>query len=754
MLQNKFIWILFNIFIFPCLLLSQDIFIAGEIRNKTNDEIIADVNIYLLEQSLGTTSDEFGQFYLKIPATNQNITVVFHHIAFDTLQIPLNKAISQRIFYLTPRVMTGTQITVTGKYEEMDIAKDLPQMTTILDQRQFENQAYTDAGELLKTEQSIQIEEELSGKKTIAMRGGNADDVIVLYNGVKLNNPYDNTFDLSLINLDDVKQVEVIKGNNTSLYGSDAFSGIINIVPKVNNEYTIRFSQRFGSYDSGDWNLQLNHSIKNRLHFLYSHKEGGSRRTYADSPDESEFLENKTSHQTANLVFDLSPNADGKLDKSLSAMYMRSKVSYRNNRYYEDLKSLNQLTSVRFFGDVGFIRDLNIVGSYQWFDHDQQIPTTTGLYRKFFDNQSFKFNIEKSFTHRAFTLLIGYQYENSSLDFREERNYLDEVAVGLESVFLTRQKHGLVSILKLQTPTGSDYVRTADIDLSFRYDNVFDQQRDVVIRNIYNELDFYPGLVDSNKWDVSMLKLSSHFAGSVNNFGFNAYFSVGSNFKFPSLFQQLSAPIAYDDRIPHITSNLAPEKNRSTEFGFEIIQELRKIPQIDNWEVSLSYFNNLYDNKFRMFYIPGNPIAYYDNVPNAHISGIESRFKMDFFERGITAEIGYRHYSISDKAAFPFKSDEKYILNLIANYWGVFFRFHGIIESAQTGWFRGIDNLLTEVQLPGYKNIDLILGKTIEFYRIKFIANFTVRNLLDDETQIFGISIRDRRYYVLFGVEF
>jgi outer membrane receptor protein involved in Fe transport len=578
--------------------------------------------------------------------------------------------------------------------------------------------------------------------------------VIFGNNGVKLNNPYDNTFDLSLINLDDVKQVEVIKGNNTSLYGSDAFSGIINIVPKVNNDYTVRFAQRFGTYDSGDWNLQLNQSIKNRFHFLYSHKEGGSRRTYADSPDESEFLENKSSHQTANLVLDLSENADGKLDKSLSAMFMRSKLSYRNNRYYEGVQNLNQLASMRFTGDIGFIKDLNMVGSYQWFDHEQQIPTTLGLYRKFFDNESMKFNIEKSFTHKAFTLLIGYQYENSDLQFREERSYLDEIAVGLEAVYLTRQKHGLVSIVKFRTPTGSDYVRTADIDVSFRYDNVYDEQRDVVIRNHYNELDFYPGLVDSNKWDVNMLKLSSHFAGSVNEYGFNAYFSIGSNYKFPSLFQQLSAPIEDDERIPQITTSLAPEKNKSTEFGFELIYEMKKIREIDNWEVSLSYFNNLYENKFRMFYIPGNPIAFYDNVPNAHISGVESRFKMEFYQRSLSAEIGYRHYSISDKAAFPFKSDEKIILNIIADRWGFFFRFHGFVESAQKGWFRGIDNLLTEVQLPGYKNIDLILGKTIEFYRLKFVANFTVRNLLDDETQVFGISIRDRRYYVLFGVEF
>ena len=99
---------------------------------------------------------------------------------------------------------------------------------------------------------------------------------------------------LAYTNFETASSTEVLKGAGTALYGSDAFSGIINIVPKVNRDYTVRFSQRFGTYDSGDCNLQLNHSFKNKFHVSYSHKEGGSRKNYDDSPDNSEFLENKS----------------------------------------------------------------------------------------------------------------------------------------------------------------------------------------------------------------------------------------------------------------------------------------------------------------------------------------------------------------------------------------------------------------------------------------------------------------------------
>jgi len=754
MLNSKIIWALLIIYVLSYSLFSQDIFIAGEIRSKKTEDVIGDVNIYILKHTFGTISDEYGQFYLKIPDSNDNMTVVFHHIGFDTLQVVLREAKEQRIFYLSPRVMTGMKITVEAKREGIDIAKDLPQMITIFDTRKFENQGYTDAGDLLKTEQSIQIDEELSGKKTIAIRAGNADDVIVLYNGVKLNNPYDNSFDLSLINLDDVEQVEVIKGNNSVLFGSDGFSGIVNIVPKINKDYSVRFSQRFGTYDSGDWNLQLNHTFKNRFHISYSHKEGGSRKSYADSPDNSEFLENKSSHQTANIIYSFSDDPQKNRDNSISAMYMRSKIDYRNNRYYEELSNLNQLASLRYIGNIGKLKNWNLVGSYQWLDHDQQIPTVTGLFLKQFNNQSMKFNIEKIFDYSLFNLLIGYQFEGSELDFRENRNYLDEIAIGLESVLLTRQKHGVLSIIKIHTPTDSEHIQTADLDVSFRYDNVTDQQKNVILRNEYNELEYYPGTNFENKWDDTMLKLSAHFAGYINEFSFNIYGSWGSNYKFPSLFQQLSSPAVFDVDNPEITSSLKPEKNRSAEIGIEILQETKKAVNIDNWEANLSYFNNLYDNKFRTYYSPGNPIAFYDNVPNASISGVEGRIRTDFDQKIVSAELGVSRYFISDKAAFPFKSDTKYIINLSVDYSSLFFRFHGFMESEQQGWYRTIEGDLSEVDLPGYKNIDLILGTNFQFKNIKFVTSVSVRNLLADDTQIYGLSIRDRRFYILFGVEF
>ncbi len=268
-------------FFFISILNAADIVVKGRVQQINTHEEISDVNIYLKNLPIGTTSDKNGRFELNVSGTDIDQTVVFSHIGFDTMQVSLKKAIKLSRFYLKPNLLQTNKIIVEAKKAKSEFAKDLPQSLTIITAREFEGKGYLDVGDLLRVDQSIVIEEDLSGKKTISMRGGNPEDVMVFYNGVKMNSNYDNVFDLSLINIEDVEQIEIIKGSNTALFGGDAFSGIINIIPKTRQNYTARFIQKFGTYNSGDWNLQINHELVNNVHISYNQKRAGSKRPYA-----------------------------------------------------------------------------------------------------------------------------------------------------------------------------------------------------------------------------------------------------------------------------------------------------------------------------------------------------------------------------------------------------------------------------------------------------------------------------------------
>ena len=116
-----------------------------------------------------------------------------------------------------------------------------------------------------------------------------------------------------------------------------------------------------------------------------------------------------------------------------------------------------------------------------------------------------------------------------------------------------------------------------------------------------------------------MLKFSSHLSGGNENLALNAYINFGTNFKFPTMFQELSSPATIGPYSGGVVPSLEPEKNSSTEIGFELIRELPEGADVDGWKIGMNYFRNSYENKIRTYYLPYVPVAYYDNVQNAEI---------------------------------------------------------------------------------------------------------------------------------------
>ena len=156
-----------------------------------------------------------------------------------------------------------------------------------------------------------------------------------------------------------------------------------------------------------------------------------------------------------------------------------------------------------------------------------------------------------------------------------------------------------------------------------------------------------------------------------------------------------------------------------------------------------------------MFTTPGIPVAFYDNVQDARISGVETKSSVFLFRKKVTVDLGVSKYSISERAAFPFKSDIKRTFNFTIDHAGYSFQLHWFKEGEQSGWVRFQNGQFAEVILPDYTNLDLHLSKTFEIGKFKLFANASGRNLLDDDdVELQGLSIRDRRIYVTFGAQY
>ena len=73
---------------------------------------------------------------------------------------------------------------------------------------------------------------------TFSIRGGRNNQVLILIDGVRVSDPsrISNDFDLNLLNLADIVSIEIVKGAASTLYGSSASTGVVNITTKKSSK--------------------------------------------------------------------------------------------------------------------------------------------------------------------------------------------------------------------------------------------------------------------------------------------------------------------------------------------------------------------------------------------------------------------------------------------------------------------------------------------------------------------------------------
>ena len=71
-----------------------------------------------------------------------------------------------------------------------------------------------------------------------AIRGSNNNQVLILIDGVRISDPsrIDNDFDLNFLNINQIESIEILKGASSSIYGSSASAGVINITTKKSDK--------------------------------------------------------------------------------------------------------------------------------------------------------------------------------------------------------------------------------------------------------------------------------------------------------------------------------------------------------------------------------------------------------------------------------------------------------------------------------------------------------------------------------------
>ena len=125
-------------------------------------------------------------------------------------------------------------VVVTGTFIPTPLAQS-PAGPTVITREEIEARQESGVTELLRQVPGLHIDQ-AGGRGSVSsvyLRGGDPNYTVVLMDGVRVNDPTNSrggSFDFSTLGTDNIERIEIVRGPLSSVYGSDAMTGVIHII--------------------------------------------------------------------------------------------------------------------------------------------------------------------------------------------------------------------------------------------------------------------------------------------------------------------------------------------------------------------------------------------------------------------------------------------------------------------------------------------------------------------------------------------
>ena len=144
------------------------------------------------------------------------------------------------------------EIVVTATRVETPV-REIGSSVTVITSDEIESKQKTTVLEILRDVQGLDVVQSGGPGHTtsIFIRGGESKHTLVMIDGIQVNSPTLGSYDFSSLTIDNIERIEIIRGPQSTLYGSDAMAGVINIITKK-GEDIVKFTAvaEAGSYNT------------------------------------------------------------------------------------------------------------------------------------------------------------------------------------------------------------------------------------------------------------------------------------------------------------------------------------------------------------------------------------------------------------------------------------------------------------------------------------------------------------------------
>ncbi len=174
-------------------------------------------------------------------------------------------------FYTSPssgeEAYLDIKVTIPNRIQEP--IKDISGSVSVITPNKIEEEDPIVPTEVLRDTPGLDTKEAgtLGEQMFVRLRGTESFHTIVMIDGIKVNSPFRGNFDLGDFLMDDVGQIEIIRGSQSALYGSEAIGGAIDIKTKsgrTGRELSIK--SEMGNNETFREGLQVRGQVENRYY--------------------------------------------------------------------------------------------------------------------------------------------------------------------------------------------------------------------------------------------------------------------------------------------------------------------------------------------------------------------------------------------------------------------------------------------------------------------------------------------------------
>ena len=710
--------------------------LRGEVLDSHSGEPVTNANILIKDTEIGTTTDINGKFKLET-SRELPLTIVINHIGYTSTEKSAVDTRSLRIDLWPEAVqLAPVDVSVVRLPSHYDVSSARQSVSA----SELRTRGVQDFQEITRSISSVVISTEMDGAQTISIRGSNANETPVYLDGIKINDSFTNVADLSVINMEDVDNIEVIKGASTLPYEVGAFGGVVNIYSQVPKSTELKVS------NSSDLKNGGNGIATGRLSYVTDHFSISSQlvkraRVYQtfEGDIESEHLFGSAmlnwNIPTGNVRLKVISQEAQTLQGQGESFNTNSKNHLYNARYTGKLPRLGKDWQL----DYAYRKDS--FGVSFW-DFSSGNPYYTQ--EPHGNNSSYR--IAKFIRRGAMETLL--QFAGSSEYYRgPSSTAIPPIFDKSLDLQLDRHDQSVTLVSKYLVDSDIPAMNQVAFEFGIRYDDVNTTYNWDEIRRYYNAGEDEPYRIDEitddafNNHYIVAKRLGFRLAGTIQRFNYTTYASLGSNSRLPTL---------QDEFLRRITTTpiyqetgLLKENVNTMDLGIDFSYQARPGSPITQFDGHINFFDNAYINKLLLKPIPGQPPVAVNSY-DAAISGIEVSGKFHLPSKRGIIDFSSMFLDLNEPDVFPGKPSYRHTS-------GFTLRRGGLTYNANMWWdgrkiFSEDDGVLLEPK----HNVDVSIDLHHDWTHYAINSTLSAKNILTYSETEDDLFFSDQGYLITY----